>query len=278
MGDLVVDLAGARTALATAAHEIAVLLADEFDSSRRIPGLSWTVGDAVAHVAAETRSFASLASGDITPEAMWDRFAPGTEGLAPAVRMTLLNSAEIAAFDRSDLGRGGELAETAVNEFLHTTRDWPPGKAFRGIEGDIDLPTATCLVLGEMLIHGRDLARGLGRPWKIPAGAARHVLIGGTAMLPEYFDAAEAGDMRATIELRVRGGSHFAIWVHDGRLEVVPEATERVDCHISVDPVAFLLVSFGRQSRLPAILRGQLAAWGRRPWLASRLPRLLRTP
>ncbi len=278
MGDLVVDLEEARVALAAAAHRIAVLLADEFDSSRTIPGMTWTVGDAVAHVASETRSFARLASGEITPGDMWDTYAPGTERMSAAERMTVLNAAEIAAFDRNQVARGGELAEAAVNEFLTTTKSWPAGGPVHGIEGDLALPTFTCVMLGELLIHGYDLARGLGTPWAIPADAARLVLIGGTAMLPEYFDAAEAGDMRATIDLRVRGGRPFAVWVHDGRLEVTSEPTERVDCHISVDPVAFLLVSFGRQSRLPAILRGQLVAWGRRPWLASQLPRLLRMP
>lgn len=278
MGDLVVDLEHARAALASVAHRIATLLADEFDSSRRIPGMEWTVADAVAHVASETRSFARLASGDTTPEEMWAKFAPRTEGLSSSERMAALNSAEIASFDRSHISRGGELTEAAVGDFLATTKDWPSSRLFRGIEGDLTLPTATCVVLFEMLIHGGDLARGLGKPWMIPADDARLVLTGITALLPDQLDAAVAGDTRATVYMRIRGGPHFVVWIHDGVLEVGTEPTERIDCHISANPVAFLLVSAGRRSQMSGVLSGQLVAWGRRPWLAMRLPHLLQAP
>ena len=278
MGGLVVDVDEARAALAAVAHRISALLADEFDSARPIPGMEWTVGDAVAHVASETRSFARLASGEITPEAMWSMFAPGTEGRPSSERMATLNAAEIASFDRTDVSRGGELVEAAIGDFLATTGDWPSGKLFRGIEGDLTLPTVTCVMLFEMLIHGGDLARGLGKPWKIPPEDARLVLTGLTALLPDQLDTTAAGDTRATVHMRVRGGPHFAIWVHDGVLEVTEKPIDRVDCSISADPVAFLLVSTGRRSQLGAVLRGQLVAWGRRPWLAMRLPQLLQTP
>lgn len=278
MGGLAVDLVEARAALAAVARRISALLADDFDSSRRVPGLDWTVGDAVAHVASETRSFARLASGEITPEDMWNRYAPGTEGLPSSERMAVLNANEIASFDRGQMSRGGELVGAAIHDFLKTTAGWPADRMFRGIEGDLELPTATCVVLGEMVIHGGDLARGLGKPWVIRPDEARLVLAGLTALLPEMLDTAAAGDTRATIDLRIRGGPQFAIWVHDGRLEVTAEPIEKADCHISADPVAFLLVSSGRRSQLGGILRGQLVAWGRRPWLAMQLSRLLLAP
>lgn len=272
MGDLVVDLGQARTALAEVAQRIAVLLAEDFDSARKIPGLDWTVGDAAVHVAAETRSFARLASGETTPEEMWAKFAPGTEQLRSSERMSILNGNEIATFDRSQLNRAGALAETAVNDFLSTTDGWPGERKFRGIEGDLSLSTATTVVLFELLIHGGDLARGLGKPWTIRPDEARLVIGGLTELLPGQFDRDAAGDMRATVHLHVRGGPAFAIWVHDGRLDVISEPVDRVDCHIWADPVAFLLVSAGRRSQWSGILRGQLAAWGRRPWLAMKLP------
>jgi len=37
-------------------------------------------------------------------------------------------------------------------------------------------------------------------------------------------------------------------------------------------------VSWGRVSQWPAIGRGQLLAWGRRPWLGLKLRALLRNP
>jgi len=278
MGGLAVDLEEARAALAAVARRITALLADDFDSSRRVPGLDWTVGDAVAHVASETRSFARLASGEITPEDMWNRYAPGTEARPSNERMAVLNANEIAGFDRGQVSRGGELVGAAIHDFLKATADWPSDRMFRGIEGDLELPTATCVVLGEMVIHGGDLAGGLGKPWVIRPDEARLVLAGLTALLPGMLDTTAVGNTRATIDLRVRGGPRFSIWVHDGRLDVVAEPVEKADCHISADPVAFLLVSAGRRSQLGGILRGQLVAWGRRPWLAMQLSRLLLAP
>ncbi len=278
MGGLVVDLDDARASLAGVAQRIAALLADDFDSARTIPGLDWTVGDAAAHVASETRSFARLASGDLTPEQMWQTYAPGTEGLPPNERMAALNANEIAAFDRNQLSRAGELVVERVGDFLTTTADWLPDRMFHGIEGDLAVPTATCVVMFELLIHGDDLARGLGKKWVISPDEARTVLTGVTALLPDQFNAQAAGDLQATVSMRVRGGPRFAIRVHDGVLDVQPTPGERVDCHISADPVAFLLVSAGRRSQWSAVLRGQLVAWGRKPWLAMRLASLLHAP
>ena len=87
MAALVVDREHTRVALATVAHRIADLLADGFDPSAEVPGLAWTVGDLVAHIAAESRSFAMLATGEHTPQDMWDRFAPGTGHLPHPQRM-----------------------------------------------------------------------------------------------------------------------------------------------------------------------------------------------
>jgi hypothetical protein len=51
-----------------------------------------------------------------------------------------------------------------------------------------------------------------------------------------------------------------------------------VDCRISADPVAFLLVGYGRVSQWPQIARGKMVAWGRKPWLGVKFRSLLRKP
>ena len=51
-----------------------------------------------------------------------------------------------------------------------------------------------------------------------------------------------------------------------------------MDCHVSADPVALLLVSYGRRSQWVPVLTGKLLAWGRKPWLGLRLVRYLVTP
>ena len=80
-------------------------------------------------------------------------------------------------------------------------------------------------------------------------------------------------------ELSFRGGGPaVVVRVGDGELAVEPMISGTpVDCRISADPVAFLLVAYGRIGQLKPILRGQLLAWGRRPWAAVRFGSFIRT-
>lgn len=72
--------------------------------------------------------------------------------------------------------------------------------------------------------------------------------------------------MVATYLIAVRGGPRWAVRFRDGTASI-EQPQGRIDCRLSVDPVAFLLVAYGRVSQWGPITRGQLLAWGRRPWL-----------
>ena len=123
-----------------------------------------------------------------------------------------------------------------------------------------------CL-LGEFEIHGRDIARALGHRWTIAPAHARLILDGAAPVMPGLVNPATAAGHTATYELRIRGGTtHF--WAfRDGQFSIVDEL-RRPDVVLSADPVACLLVFYGRRSQWPEILRGRMLAWGRRPWLA----------
>ena len=67
--------------------------------------------------------------------------------------------------------------------------------------------------------------------------------------------------------------------VFDGGTFSVEETPQgKVDCHLSVDPTAFLLVAWARISQWSAIPKGQLFAYGRKPWLGLQLRSWLRNP
>jgi hypothetical protein len=51
-----------------------------------------------------------------------------------------------------------------------------------------------------------------------------------------------------------------------------------VDRHVSADPVALLLVAYGRQTQWIPAVTGKLVAWGRKPWLGLRLVSYLVAP
>ena len=65
---------------------------------------------------------------------------------------------------------------------------------------------------------------------------------------------------------------------HDGELTVEGEPQGRVDCTIVGAPASMVLVMHRRVSLANPVLRGQLAAWGRKPWLALRLVNLFDPP
>jgi hypothetical protein len=64
------------------------------------------------------------------------------------------------------------------------------------------------------------------------------------------------------------GGPRYLIAIDDGVAHVTG-AGPRADCWISADPVAFLLVGYGRASQWSQIARGKLLAGGRKPWLGT---------
>jgi len=205
--------------------------------------------------------------------------------------------------------RGGEpvLAATTAeierinSEWLEQDTDRDPRAASSRIEGSFDrlmertsrasedspiewhagltlpLSTVLCLALGEVLVHGHDIRSASDYRWSIPANEARTVLDGIIELAPHYVDEQGARNVLACYELRIRGGLRATLSFEGGRL-TIDQPDRVIDCRISADPVAFLLVSYGRLPVWGPVLRGKMVAWGRKPWLGLKLPSLLRNP
>jgi uncharacterized protein (TIGR03083 family) len=144
--------------------------------------------------------------------------------------------------------------------------------------------TLTYHLLDETLLHGYDIARAAGRPWRIDPARASMAL--GRFIIPvlamadprTFVNQETAAGVRATYDVRVRGGNSFHFIFDDGQLTIAEPSSRKIDCHISAEPVAFLLVVMGRQSQWTAIAKGKLLAWGRKPWLGPQLRGLVRNP
>ncbi|HEX6403048.1 MAG TPA: maleylpyruvate isomerase N-terminal domain-containing protein [Pseudonocardiaceae bacterium] len=153
------------------------------------------------------------------------------------------------------------------------------------VEGTrVPVATLTGHLLNETLMHGYDIARADGRKWRIkPPHAAmviRHLFI---PVLQELdprtlVDGEKAAGLRATYDLRIRAGDRLHFIFDDGQLQVEEPVARKVDCHISADPVAFVMMFWGRRGQWPAIATGKLMAWGRKPWLGFRFKSLIRHP
>ena len=266
-----VDWAAARRAVALAGPRLTAMLRSATRPDAPALG-EWDVTQLAAHVshAADTVSAMTRGGGNLIPD---------ISGLAT------LTGVMVAGEGRRPLGELADRIDATVATFLTameegaTTGDSSHAWLVQGTE--MPLSMLTCHLLNELTVHGLDLARALGVPWPIDKGHAALVVqgfvfpalhtLGRDMVVPE-----KAGNVRARFEVRLRGDARAWLHFSDGSLSVEGAPKGPVDCHLSVDPAAFLLVSWGRTSQWSAIARGQLLAWGRKPWLGMQMRSWLR--
>lgn len=265
-----VDWPAARNAVAVAGPRLISLLRTAHHPDAHAVG-DWDVTGVAAHIshAADTIWAMSKGGGDII-EDIWGlstltKVMVEGEGRRPLPELADRIDASVTGF----LGAMAAAADDGGHSWL-----------VKGTE--MTLPNLTCHLLNELTVHGRDIALAEGVPWPIDRTAADLIVEGflfpslhnvGTAMIVP-----EAKGVRARLQIHVRGGGSACMRFYDGELTIEPTPLGPVDCHLSVDPVAFLLVAWSRIPQGPAILRGKLLAWGRKPWLGLQMRGWLRNP
>jgi uncharacterized protein (TIGR03083 family) len=263
--ELRIELAPAAGAIEQAGRRVAELLSHAEEPDRGVPGLDWTLGDLAAHLAARTQLFTAYLAGTTRPEGEIARIAEE-------------NGRHIR--ERRDRPFADQVEEmrSNVSSFVATTRGKLGADPFPWYsELTLDVATASGLLLGELVVHGLDAARTLGRPWPIAANDARTIIRAAAALAPWYVDPEATRGDRSTYRVSVRGGPVFRVRVDDGTASV-ERADGDADCTIRSDPVALVLVSYGRISRWRAAATGKLVATGRRPWRALRFDRSFLPP
>ncbi len=228
----------------------------------------WTVRDVGAHVAEAMRLYTALLAGDPSPAATIDA--------VPA-----MNEAGVRAVPDRDPRALAAGVEAAAGAYLAAARERPADHRVTWHAGlRVPVTTLVALTIGEAAVHGRDVARATGAAWTVPAPWAHTVFRGLLPVVPSYLDATRAAGVSARFDVRLRGedGTRVVLAVDGGRLAVAPAGSGPVDCVLSADPVAFLLILYGRTGPVRPALAGRIAAWGRRPWLGPVLPGLFHRP
>jgi hypothetical protein len=238
------------------------------------PRLDWTAAETAAHVVGDLRDYTKAltryGNGYMT------HANPPME--SPSKLSAKVNARHLEEIPERDMHRLADLLEEAALAYLAVAPSADPTAEIATASGLVIAPsTMTCLLLGEQLVHGLDVARSAGAQWPVTAEDALLVIPGVLSIAPLYLKPSRAVGVRATYELRMRGGPRFRVAIADGAATVTA-AGERADCVITADPVAFLLRSYGRIGQGPQILRGRLRAGGRKPWMAMRFASLLATP
>ena len=225
----------------------------------------WTTSDVAAHLVDAAEDNLKAAQGLGTPY-----------GTTQAITAT--NEERLAARAERDPKVLASLYEQALESYLSFVE---------GVDGDpiipwtdFKVPLSTLLAadLGEYLIHGWDIAHAEGKPWTIDPYRAALLGKGISPMTVNYVDEDAARGFSGVFDVRMRGywAQHYVFT--DGVLAIEDPADRRVDVHISADPVAFMLVGYGRISQWGPIATGKLLTWGRKPWLAFKFASLLRNP
>jgi uncharacterized protein (TIGR03083 family) len=269
VSDSAVEMAAVRAALARVAEELSSLVASASSAGATVPGSDWNVGEVAAHVAVGTEAYVGYLSGATEPFVDVSDIAGGS--------LARTSAARLQAESERDPAKLAERLRAASSALLEHTDGRHHDEVVMWHGQPIALGDMLAIGLGEYVLHGRDIAIALSRRWVIQPNDARLVLAGAVPLLPLIVDPVTTAGVHAHYDLNVRGGVRFALTIGDGELTVAGDG-HSVDCHVSADPVALLLIAYGRRSQLVPILTGKLVAWGRKPWLGPRLVRYLVTP
>ena len=238
------------------------------------PGLTWTAAETAAHVVGDLRDYTQA----LTRHANGYMTHANRPTESPSRLSAKVNARHLEEVPERNLHRLADMLEVAADAYLNAAVAADPTVEIATPNGLVIGPsTMAALLLGEQLIHGLDISRTAKIPWTIAAADAFLVIPGVLTVAPQYLRPQRAGGVHISFELRMRGGASYRLVVDDGTA-VVTAAAQKADCVITADPVAFLLLGYGRISQLSPVLRGQLRPGGRKPWLAMKFGTLLDSP
>jgi hypothetical protein len=290
------DRSALRRALECESQRVARLALRAEPLSGPVPGLQWTKAQLIAHLCAICAAFGATLRGEDFVERFGARFV-GRFGSGPtlpeavaATNARVLKDASFpgAAKAAEALGAGAAtlLKSFDTNDDLRVRRPAPWYGPELTLPGDSLLALAVC----EFLTHGHDLARAVGAD---PRPSARTLASGAAVaaammsqMLPLVLDQRAASGFDGCFEIRIRGGQRFLLHIRDGKAWSAPAdnrdghagADPGADCLLSLSGYHAMLIGYGRLPVWRAIATGKAFAFGRRPWLGLRFPRLFLTP
>jgi uncharacterized protein (TIGR03083 family) len=250
-------LAQARIALATLSAHTTDLLRSVPHSAAAIPGARWSVREAAVHLVNLAAVNTDVAVGLPSP-----RLSLGSEAVA------LDNDRRIADVPEADPEKLARLVAEAIDRFLDVTADRPGDQEVTFHCGlRINLASLACVELGEVALHGYDMASAVGFPWPIDPVHAQLILAGYGPCFGEVVNHERAQALTAGFAIELRDGPSFTVRFVEGVYSVEPPDSGPVNCNISADPVAFLMVGSGRLSPRAAGALGLMTVSGDNPEL-----------
>jgi uncharacterized protein (TIGR03083 family) len=248
-------LAQACRELPVVTGQFAELVVSAPDLSVLARGSKWTVREVAVHVAVGARSFADLAL----------EASPSLPGMADVCAEIERRMADVS---ETDPGKVAALTQDAIEDFIDAWVDRPADHPVDWGGAPVTAATLAGVLLGEVVMHGYDVAYALGRPWPIDPAHAGLILAAYGPLFPHIVDPERAKGHSAGYALDFGGGPVLTVRFTDGVIGLEPPGMGPVDVTICSDPVTFLMVADGRLSQYEAIALGRMSATGDRPELA----------
>jgi len=195
-----------------AVERVIDLVLSAADRNVRVPDSpEWTVADTFAHVVTVAPRYAK---------------GPRQQGrwVADPRDLSDLNADEMRELGTSDpaaLATALRSTTAALGEQIEGYGETQPVFRFHG-GSMISADTALGILLGELLVHGRDMAKALRRPWPIDPRQAAMVIEGVTPILPGWVDHNRARGLTATFEIAPNAGTRHLWSFTDGALTIDP--------------------------------------------------------
>lgn len=238
-------------------------------ADQAVAGLDWSVSELGAHlVTVASRNISAARREPVS----WEREASSHATIAA------VNEEEIAALAEREPAKLADLLEVEGQTLLDVYGP-DPHRPVRWLDYDTHADSSTAVWLAELLVHGLDLARTLKRDWALRPEQALVIFEGLLPALPAFVSREGARRAAGVYHVHLRGGGDYTLDVRaDGTMSAGHGRPAKADLHVSADPVAYLLVGYGRTGQWSAIARGAIVAWGRKPWLALRFADLFERP
>jgi uncharacterized protein (TIGR03083 family) len=238
------------------------------DPQARAAVSDWTVQEITAHVLTVANRYVEVAHGRTFQVAATPRDLD-------AINATELRAAVAPIAQMAD--RLMQLAPV-MDAFFDRVHDDPLAFPFHG---GIQVPAVSAQTnwLGELLLHGEDIARATGQRWDLAERDLLLVLSGVMAMAPGYLRRDLPAGTELLVALRVPGARPWVMHVHDGVADMrARRPQDRPDAVLRVPASTMTKLLYQRLGPIKAVRHGLLVAGGRRPWRALRLQSLFEAP
>jgi hypothetical protein len=232
------------------------------DPHARVPGLDWTVHQVVAHMLSVAHRYQAVAEGRDFRRATYPRELDEINRteldalMAPipelADRLNGLASVMDALFDTASNDRVYEVHCGALADGIAAQTNW----------------------LGELILHGRDVARAIKAPWEIDE---RDMLLIARGLMqfaegPGYLRAGLPPGTDVCAAFKLPGARSYLIHIHDGAIELRElRSTDRPDAILRAPASTLCDMMYQRIGPVTAARRGLMIVGGRRPWKALKL-------